>query len=253
MNKNQGAADARLLNITSFIIQVVLWKSVSSRLLSSGWFTSNEVQVLIKCWLCVWFSELHLLCIHSGVVGPDFISSECSLPLCCTMAFLPHWQRAFSSQHWPSANRFCWHLCPFQTLLAPVNGLRSQTVRQRQIESYTHTMWLHKCHFLWKPDRRGNSLKVHFTSLCIFTLWLFESMVSNLNKKYQKPCLYCAVGGLMQNYHLERDTISVSWSVGTSVNPCFASEALLSSSDKLRLDTAPSYFCKTYDFDAFIT
>lgn len=80
-----------------------------------------------------------------------------------------------------------------QILLVLVNGLRSQTVRQRQMESYTRTMWLHKCYFLWKPDRTGNSLKVHFMSLHIFTLWLFESIVSNLNKMYQQSCLYCAV------------------------------------------------------------
>lgn len=120
MNKKQDVANAWLPNIIRFITQVVLWKSVSYRLLSSGWFTSSAVQALIKCWLCGGFSQLHLLCIHSGVVGPDFTSSDFSLPLCCTMAFLLHWRRAFSSQPLAFMTqvlltpvppfRFCWYL-----------------------------------------------------------------------------------------------------------------------------------------------
>lgn len=116
-----------------------------------------------------------------------------NLPLHFTMALPLHWQRAFSSQPLAFMKQillaplppyeFCWHLWMGSDL----------KVRQRQTESYTLTVWLHKCTFFWKLDRRGNSFKVHFPSLCIFTLWLFESMVSNLNKLHQQSCLHCAV------------------------------------------------------------
>lgn len=121
-------------------------------------------------------------------------------------------------------------------------------------------MWLHKCYFLWKPGRTRNSLKEKYLSKLKFSqkihilqayfhslaIWI-HGVQSEQNISAILLILCCfARGDLVQNYHLEKSTISVSLSVRTKlsvgVNPCFASEALFSSSDKHRLETDSMLF-----------
>lgn len=200
MNKNQDVANAGLPNVIRFIIQEVLWKSVSHKLLSSGWFTSSEVQALIKCWFCVGVSQFHLLCIHSGVVGPDFISSDSSFPLCCTMAFLLHFSSGKCRRdedpsppsHWLSWNRFCWHLCPLSDFVGTCEWAQisnSQAEADGELRTYNVVAKV----LFPLETRQKKKFTQYVLQACVFLLFVYLSPQCPIWIKYISNPAYTAL------------------------------------------------------------